>query len=173
MFKRVVMAVMLILALAPVSAQAFTVAEAQVCADKLLAAYNNKYYPRKLLAVDKIIRKAFGRGFDSLSKKQTDLALVVGEEYLRTSFTEPTGQYKYWNLVVEKVEATSENPGFRVLGEVNVKSPKGSDRYSFLALVTAEGCKVHQVRVADIMTLIDALKASLGGDSRLNGIYKK
>lgn len=159
--------------LTPASVQAFTEAEAQVCADKLLAAYNNKTYPRKLLAVEKIVRKAFGGSYNSLSETQIALAQDVGEEYLRTSFTEPTGQYRYWDLVVEKVEKTKSDPGFRVIGEVSVQSPKGSGRYSFLALVTTEGCKVHQVRVADIMTLIDALKASLGSDTRLIGIYKK
>ena len=41
---------------------AFTVSEAQACADKLLTSYNNKTYPKKLLAIDKIVLKAFGRG---------------------------------------------------------------------------------------------------------------
>lgn len=156
----------------PASVQAFTEAEAQICADELLAAYNNKTYPRKLLAVEKIVRKAFGGSYNSLSKAQIALAQDIGEEYLRTSFTEPTGKYQYRDLVVEEVEETKSDPGFRVKGEVTVKSPKGNGRYSFLALVTTEGCKVHQVRVAEIMTLIDALKESLGSDVRLNGIYQ-
>ncbi|MBY0537778.1 hypothetical protein K2P47_00075 [Patescibacteria group bacterium] len=173
MFKSGIALVLISTLLVPASAQAFTTAEAQVCADKLLTAYNNKTYPKKLLAVEKIIQKAIGGNYRSLTGTDLALAQSVGEEYLRTSFTEPSGEYQYWDLVVEAVEVTINDPGFRVLGEVNVKSPKGSGRYSFLALVTTEGCRVYQVRVADVMTLIDALKTSLGSDKRLNRIYKK
>lgn len=173
MFKSLIAVTLLITLLVAVPAQAFTKAEAQVCADKLLTAYNNKIYPKKLMAIKKIVQKAFGVSFKGLKEPELSLALTVGEEYLRTSFTEPSGAYQYWDLVVESVEVTTGYPGFRVLGEVNVKTPKRSGRYSFLALVTAEGCRVYQVRIADVMTLIDALKTSLGADKRLNHIYKK
>jgi hypothetical protein len=167
-----IIALVLSILLSPVAAKAFNVTEAQRCADTLLTAYNQKTYPRKLLALEKIIQKAFGGSFRTLSKTQVALAFEVGEEYLRTSFTAPSGQYQYWDLIVEKVEQTTNDPGFRVLGQVTVKSPKGNGRYSFLALVTSEGCKVHQVRIADVMTLIDALKLSLGNDTRLKSIFK-
>jgi hypothetical protein len=173
MLKSFIALALLATLLVPVSANAFTTAEAQVCADKLLTAYNNKTYPKKLLAIEQIVRKAFGGSFRGLKEPERSLALTVGEEYLRTSFTEPSGEYQYWDLIVESVEVTTDNPGFRVLGEVNVKTPKRTGRFSFLALVTTEGCRVYQVRIADVMTLIDALKASLGSDKRLNRIYKK
>lgn len=110
--KFTVFVLLLAVALKPVPAQAFTVAEAQTCGDTLLTAYNNKTYPKKLLAVEKIVRKAFGANYRALSKGEIALALSVSEEYLRTSFTEPTGKFQYRDLVVESVEVTTVSLAF-------------------------------------------------------------
>jgi hypothetical protein len=155
----------------PIATQAFTVGDAQKCADTLLSAYNNKTYPRKLLAVESIVITAFGKVFQTFNPDEINLALAIGEKYIEESFTKPSGKYRYQDLVVTAVEATKDG-GHRVLGEVTVNSPKGNGRYSFLALVTSAGCKVRQVRVADIMTLVNQLQDSLKNDPRLKKLYK-
>ena len=121
--------------------------------------------------MESIVINAFGRVFQTFNKVEQALALTIGEKYIEESFTKPSGKYRYQDLIVTAVEAT-KGGGHRVLGEVTVSSPKGSGRYSFLALVTSAGCKVRQVRVADIMTLVNQLQESLKNDPRLKKLYK-
>jgi len=168
--SRFLLALLLILNV-PATTFAFSVKEAQICADKLLSAYNGKTYPRKLLAIENIVSTAFGPPYRSFSEAEIALAQSVGEQHIRESFTESTGKYKYKDLVVSQVEATKN--GYRALGEVTVISPKGNGRYSFLALVIGENCKVYQVRIADVMTLVGSLQALLENDPRVRSIYKK
>ena len=159
--------------LSPSQVYGLSVSQAQVCADKLLEAYNNKTYPRKLLAVDAIVGTAFGGIFKSFTPTENKLALEVGEIHIQESFTEPSGNYKYWDLVVATSEKTGKENEYRVEGMVSVTSPKAKGRYTFLALVLTPGCKVRQVRIADIMTLVDKLKASLASDSRVRKLFSK
>jgi ABC-type transporter MlaC component len=168
--RRFVTALAFLVVVSTQAAHAFSVNEAQICADKLLSAYNSKTYPHKLLAVEAIVAKVFGGVYRTFTPKEIALAQAVGEEYIRESFTNPSGAYQYADLVVTSVETTGSG-GYRVLGEVTVNSPKGNGRFSFLALTTSAGCKVHQVRVADIMTLIDALKSSIANDVRVRDLY--
>jgi hypothetical protein len=169
MFVRIIVFVFAFMNFGASETKAFTLQDAQVCADKLLDAYNSKTYPRNLLAIESIVATAFGTSHRFFSASDVNLALTVGEEHIQESFTEPTGKYKYQGLVVETVEKT--NSGYRVKGVVVVTSPKANGRYSFLALVTGEGCKVRQVRIADVMTLVDQLKKSLGSDPRVKRLF--
>ncbi|MES2749014.1 MAG: hypothetical protein V4606_01305 [Patescibacteria group bacterium] len=151
-------------------AQAFTRNEAQACAQKLLDAYNTRTYPRDNLAIDAIVQSAFGPIFRTFSESEKTLALEVGEQHIQESFTKPSGKYRYWDLEVTAVEKSKT--GYRVIGYVSVQTPSASGRYNFLALVGKKGCQIRQVRVADVVTLVDQLKNYLSSDSRINHLFK-
>ncbi len=118
------------------------------------------------MALDNISTNAYGPNYRSFSNCDKKRAHDVAKEHIKESFTRATGNYRYSNLLVTKVEKTKN--GYRVIGEVEVTSPKGNGRYSFLALVKTPGCQVYQVRIADIITMIDELKTELARDVRVN-----
>lgn len=171
MFFRIITVLLLTLSINTSSAGAFTTEEAQVCADKLLKAYNKKTYPKNLLALENIVATAFGGIYRSFTKSEIKLAQSVGEELIRESFTRPSGEYRYWDLVVETTEKTDKELEYRVNGTVSVAWPKGTGNYSFLALVFTPGCKVRQVRIADVMTLVNQVQTALAKDSRVRELF--
>lgn len=139
--------------------QALTVTTAQVCANELLNAYNERRFPRKFLAIESITSRAFGSTFRQLTSQEREQAINVAARLLRESFEEPSGKYRYRDLVVDDVEQTNGG-NFRIIGSVHVTSPKFTGTGSFLALTT-ESCQIFQVRIVDVATLDGSLREML------------
>lgn len=167
---RNVLACLLCLFISTNRVEALTVADAQACANKILRAYNQKTYPGTSLAVEDITSRAFGALYRGLLLKIKAVADAVALELLRSSFEEPSGLYKYKDLVVEFVEPT--DTGYRVLGEVYITSPKYSGPASFTALLKKSGCKVYQVRIAEIYALDIQLREMLMKDERVRKLFE-
>lgn len=150
---------------------AFTVAEAQSCADRLLQSYNDKVYPQQLLAVENIVTTVFGSVRNSLNLEQKEYTLNVGQEHIRESFTSPTKTYFYSDLAVETVTKTDKDGEYKVEGAVTVKTPEETERYTFMALVLTPGCKVRQVRIDDWVTMINRLRETISKDPRVAHLF--
>lgn len=163
--------VLICLSCIPLSANALTIAEAQVCADRILTAYNKKNYPEEFLAVGAITSRAFGAIYRSFlgSGTQKETADAVALELLRSSFEAPSGQYRYKNLQVDRVERKEK--GYQATGEVYIESPKYTGTASFTALVEKTGCQVYQVRIAEIYALDLELRRLLQADPRTTTFF--
>lgn len=167
---RNVLACLLCLFISTNRVEALTVADAQVCANKILRAYNKKTYPGTSLAVEDITSRAYGVLYRALLPKMKKVADDVALKLLQSSFTEPSGLYKYKDLIVEYVEPTDK--GYRALGEVYIISPKYSGPASFTALLKKSGCKVYQVRIAEIYALDIQLRDMLTKDERTRKFFE-
>jgi ABC-type transporter MlaC component len=168
MWKAFLLVVMLLLA--PTSSKALTTLDAQRCADQLLAAYNARTYPRTLLALPDIIQRAYGPPYRSMRPKEKETANAVAAELLRTSFTHPSGRYRYQNLIVTLVKPNKS--GYSVSGEVYITTPDKTGVVSFTALLKGNRCLVYQVRVAGITALDLRLREMLENDPRTMHFFK-
>lgn len=144
-------------------ADALSVTAAQVCADELLNAYNERRFPRQFLAIEALTSRAFGSGYQNLNESDKEAAIAATTRVLRDSFENPTGKYRYRDLEVTIVEKTKQG-NFRIIGEVYITSPQYTGYGSFLAL-TSGSCQIFQVRIEDVATLDGQLRQMLRNDS--------
>ncbi len=152
-------------------ADALSVSAAQVCANELLNAYNERRFPGQFLAIEALTSRAFGSGFKSLNQSEKETAIEATTRVLRDSFENPTGKYRYRDLVVAFVEKTKQG-NFRIIGEVHITSPMYTGYGSFLAL-TSGSCQIFQVRIEDVATLDGQLRQMLRNDSVARKLLEK
>jgi hypothetical protein len=147
-----------------VPASAYSTDDAQRCADQLLGAYNEKRYPEGILDIPSITSRAFGNGFQTLSADELEYVLRLTALLLRESFENPTGRYRYRNLVINFTEPANDG-NYRVVGSVHITSPNYTGDGSFMALVRPS-CQIYQVRIKDVATLDGQVRQLLRGDYR-------
>ena len=163
-------AVLIVLGLWPFTTHALSVSEAQQCANKLIAAYTQKQYPRSLLDVPNIIARSYGSNYRSLGPADKTLADRVAEEHLIDSFVHPTGKYHYESITVDRVD--SLQTGYRVTGAVYIQSPRYTGAASFVALLGTTSCRIYQVRIHEIYALDMTLRDFLREDRRVRHFLK-
>lgn len=145
MFKILILIVLTIISWAtPI--KAFTVEEAQVCADELLTAYNERRYPEKMIDAPAIVRRAIGSNYRLLTDQKQAVINRIASDLVRESFTKPSGRYHYSQVVVKKVRE-QKNGGYGVDGTLYIRSPKFSGPATFTVLVRNELCLIFQVRI--------------------------
>jgi len=168
--RKMFVLIVLVWSLMATTVNTLTTTEAQECANRLLNAYNSRVYPAKMLAIEAIASRVFGRLYRSMSAIEKAEAIKATKQVLRESFEDQTGQYQYKDLkIVESVEIT--NHGFRINGSVHISSPKYVGQASFLALVYP-GCMIEQARIGDIYALDSSLREILRRQRRWKDLLR-
>ena len=136
-------------------AAALSIKEAQACVNTVLHAYNTRSYPQAYIDEVAIVSGAIGPAMRTLTKRQSAEILRIGIEELRASFEDPTGRYRYKDVVVEAV--TLQQRGQRVTGKLHLTSPSYTGSANFLALTHPNSCRVTQVRIMDLESITNLL----------------